>query len=83
MGMSEQSVRKILHAVLKFHPYKMMVVQELNQRDWFNHSDSCQAILQNVPANDVVLSSDEANFHLSGWSTSRIFGIGRKTTLDT
>jgi hypothetical protein len=43
----------------------MMVVQELNQRDWVNRSDSCQAILQNVPANDV-LSSDEAHFHLSG-----------------
>jgi hypothetical protein len=44
----------------------MMVVQELNQRDWVNRSDSCQAILQNVPANDVVFSSDEAHFHLSG-----------------
>jgi hypothetical protein len=66
MGMSEWSVRIILHTVLKFHPYKMLVVQELNQCDWVNHSDSCQAILQNVPANDVVLSCDEANFHLSG-----------------
>jgi hypothetical protein len=65
MGMLEQSVRRILHADLKFHPYKM-VVQELNQHDWVNHSVSCQAILQNVPANDVVLSSDEAHFHLSG-----------------
>jgi hypothetical protein len=43
----------------------MMVVQELNQRDWVNRSDSCQAILQNVPAN-YVLFSDEAHFHLSG-----------------
>jgi hypothetical protein len=37
----------------------MMVVQELNQRDWVSRSDSCQAVLQNVPANDDVLSSDE------------------------
>jgi hypothetical protein len=44
MGMSERSVRRISHADLKFHPYKMMVVQELNQRDWVNRSDSCQAI---------------------------------------
>jgi hypothetical protein len=44
----------------------MMVVQELNQRNWVNSSDSCQAILQNVPANDAVLSSDEAHLHLSG-----------------
>jgi hypothetical protein len=66
MGMLEQSVRRILHAGLKFHPYKMMVVQKLNQRDWVNRSDSCQAILQNVPANDDVLSSHKAHFHLSG-----------------
>jgi hypothetical protein len=66
MGMSERRLRIILHADLKFHPYKMMVVQELNQRDWVNCSDSCQAILKNVPANDIVLSSDEAHFHLSG-----------------
>jgi hypothetical protein len=42
----------------------MMVVQELNQCDWVTRSDSCQAILQHVPANGV-LSSDEAHFHLS------------------
>jgi hypothetical protein len=65
MGMLERSVRRILHADLKFHPYKMLVVQELNQRNWVNCSDSCQAILKNVPVNDV-LSSDEAHFHLSG-----------------
>jgi hypothetical protein len=55
MGMSERSVRRILHADLKLHPYKMMVVQELNQRDWVNRSDSCQAILQNVPAKCFAL----------------------------
>jgi hypothetical protein len=65
MGMLQWSVRRILLADRKFHPYKMMVVQELNQRDQVNHSDSCQAILHNVPANDV-LSSDKAHFHLSG-----------------
>jgi hypothetical protein len=44
----------------------MMVVQELNQCNWVNHSDFCQAILQNVPVNDDALSSDEAHFYLSG-----------------
>jgi hypothetical protein len=51
----------------------MMVVQELNQRDWVNRSDSCQAILQSVPANDVVLASDEAHFHLSGYVNKQNF----------
>jgi hypothetical protein len=60
----------------------MMVVQELNQRDWVNCSDSSQAILQNVPANDVVLSNDKLTFICQDASRSKIFGIGRKTTLD-
>jgi hypothetical protein len=29
LGISERSVRRVLQADLKFHPYKMMVVQEL------------------------------------------------------
>jgi hypothetical protein len=53
----------------------MMVVQELNQRDWVNRSDSCHALLQNVSAKKLTFICQDA-------STSRIFGIGWKTTLD-
>ncbi|PSN37686.1 hypothetical protein C0J52_22004 [Blattella germanica] len=34
IGISDRSVRKTLHFDLKFHPYKMMVAQELSHRDW-------------------------------------------------
>jgi hypothetical protein len=60
----------------------MMVVQELNQRDWVNRSDSCQAILQNVPAMMMCSPATKLTFICQDASGSRIFGIRRKTTLD-
>ena len=34
LGISDRTVRRILHADLRMHPYKMMVAQELNVTDW-------------------------------------------------
>ena len=34
LGVSDHSVRRTLHLDLKFHPYKIMMVQELQERDW-------------------------------------------------
>ena len=33
MSISNRSLRRILHAELKLHPYKMMFAQELSERD--------------------------------------------------
>jgi len=33
--LADRSVRRILHDDLHFHPYKMAIVQELSERDWF------------------------------------------------
>ncbi|GBM92802.1 hypothetical protein AVEN_182694-1 [Araneus ventricosus] len=66
MGISDLNVRRILHLDLKFHPYKMMMVQEIKDRDWANRSASSEAILQNVPRDVTLLSGDEAHFHFSG-----------------
>ena len=33
---------------LKFHPYKIMVVQELHQYDYLAHASCCEEILQKV-----------------------------------
>ena len=43
-----------------------MVVQELHECDWENRMACCEDILQNIPANAVLLTSEEAHFHLSG-----------------
>lgn len=37
----------------------MMIGQELCERDWENY------ILENVPPNAVLITSDEAHFHLA------------------
>jgi hypothetical protein len=66
LGISDRSVRRILLTDLKYHPYKMMIVQELRECDWLSRQASCEAILENVPADADVLSSYEAYFHLSG-----------------
>ena len=60
LQISDRSVRRI------FHPYKMVVVQQLCERDYANRVRSCANILENVPENPPVLFSDEAHFHFSG-----------------
>ena len=65
LGISSQSLRRILHANLKLHPYKMMLAQELSERDHANRRAISAEILEQVPAATVLLSSDEAHFHIS------------------
>lgn len=66
LRLSDRTVRRILHLDLKFHPYKMMVVQELHEHDYQTRVSCCEDILRNVAASAVLITSDEAHFHLSG-----------------
>jgi hypothetical protein len=66
LGISSWSLRRILHADLKLHPYKMMLAEELSERDHTNRKTISAEILEQVPAAAVLLSSDEAYFHISG-----------------
>ena len=60
LGVSDHSVRRILHLDLKFHPYKIMMVQELQERDWHERQEACKRMLANVPLGRL-LYSDEAH----------------------
>ena len=73
LSLSLRSVRRILHLDLKFHPYKLMVVQELLDRDHEIRVTCCQDILEHVPANAALITSDEAHFHLSGYVNKQNF----------
>jgi transposase len=64
--LSDRSVWRILHRDLKLHPYKIVIAQELIERDCESHTTSCRELLQNVPCTTVLLFMDEAHFHLSG-----------------
>lgn len=66
LRVSDRSVRRILHRDLKMHPYKIMLVQELSERDFEVRMTLCQDMLRHVQREDVVIFSDEAHFHLSG-----------------
>ena len=66
LGISNRSVRRILHQDLHFHPYKMVVVQEVTQQDWINRVEACQHLIERLPEDAVVFFSDEAHFHISG-----------------
>lgn len=65
VGLSTRSVRRILHDELKFHPYKLAVVQELIPRDFVARENACEALLA-MPQGALVFFSDEAHFHLTG-----------------
>ncbi|KAG8290344.1 hypothetical protein J6590_084419 [Homalodisca vitripennis] len=56
--MSDRSVRRILHMDLHFHPYKMVVVQKLPQRDWQSRMEAWKITLESLPPDAVVFFSD-------------------------
>ena len=72
LGVSDRSVRRILHLDLKFHPYKIMMVQELQERDWHERQAAYERMLANVPPGRL-LCSDEAHLHLSGFVNKQNF----------
>ena len=49
LGLSDRSVRRILHYDLHFHPYKMAIVQELSERDFNCRRNACEVLLEVVP----------------------------------
>ena len=55
---------------LNFHPYKIAIVQELNDRDMANRRISSEQLLEMLNDDGVIstlLMIDEAHFHLSGY----------------
>ena len=48
LRLSNTTVRRILHLDLKFHPYKMGIVQKLHAQDWSNPVNCCQRIPANM-----------------------------------
>ena len=46
LRISHRTVRRILHLDLKFHPYQMMIVQELHERYYDIRVSCCEDILR-------------------------------------
>jgi hypothetical protein len=68
LQISNRTVRRILHAELRFHPYKIMVVQKMNETDYPQRLNFAHTMLTLYEENEnmTLLMSDEAHFHLEG-----------------
>jgi hypothetical protein len=77
LGLSEASIRRILHKDLHFYPYKIQVTHALHERDYVNRVNFCQTFLQLINQNQNLLNnllmSDEAHVHLSGFVNKQNF----------
>ena len=65
--MSDTTVWRILHEDLNFHPYRLMLVQELKQKDFGRRTTFTEIMLQMFEEDPelVILTSDEAHFNLN------------------
>uniref|UniRef100_A0A0K8SNK3 Uncharacterized protein n=1 Tax=Lygus hesperus TaxID=30085 RepID=A0A0K8SNK3_LYGHE len=66
LRMSYSSVRRILKT-LTFHPHKIAITQQLMPRDYVIRMEFAQTMLEMLAEDIVILTSDEAHFHLSGF----------------
>lgn len=77
LGMSTRSVRRMLRLDLHFHPYKLQVVQALNDTDFAGRRQFCETLLRMIEGDDEFVHnlwmSDEAHFHLSGYVNKQNF----------
>ncbi|KAJ4446169.1 hypothetical protein ANN_12862 [Periplaneta americana] len=75
LGLSNTSIRRILHKNLHVHPYKIQVVQTLKDADKVNRMIFCQKCLDinvnllfcKIHKIHNMLMSDEAHFHIYGY----------------
>jgi len=70
IGLSDHSVRRILHKDLNFHPYKIATVQELRDCDKAKRRISSELLLEMLNDDgfiNTVLMIDKAHLHLSGY----------------
>ena len=68
LQISNRTVRRILHDELRFHSYKLMVVQQMNETDYPQQLNFARTMLTLLEENENIMSfmSDEAHFHLNG-----------------
>lgn len=75
LRLSDRTVRRILHQDLHFHPYKMVVAQELSERDWNNRVAACENMVENLPREATFLVMRHI-FTCLAPSTSKTSGTG-------
>ncbi|GJQ70991.1 hypothetical protein Trydic_g904 [Trypoxylus dichotomus] len=77
LGTSNSDLRRMIHDDLKLHSYKMLLHQELSERGLVNNRTVSAEMFEQVLADPIVPSSDEAHFHLRG-GVNKHNWLGRK-----
>lgn len=76
LGIARRSLQRILNE-LHFHPYKLQIVQQMQERDPVSRIEFSQQILGKINEDANFLCnlwiSDEAHFHLSGFVNKQNF----------
>lgn len=71
LRLSNRTVKRMLHDDLHHHPYKIQVVQALNENDYVSRRRFCEQFLALINENEDIVHnlwmSDEAYFHLPGY----------------
>ena len=62
-----------MHSNLKFRPHELVIAQELLEREHKTRVACCEDILENIPANAVLINSDEDHFHQTGFNDKQNF----------
>ena len=75
LNLSQSTVRRILKEDLKFHPYKLVITQQLLEGDYNQRKLFCEQmqLVFNDNDNITLFTSDEAHFHLNGFVNRQNF----------
>lgn len=70
-NVTKSTVERVLKRDLKFHPYKIQIVQKINENDHNLSKSFCQTIIERFRTLNTVFRSDEAHFHLNGYGNKQ------------
>lgn len=65
LRLSDRVIGRILFRHLEIHPYKIVIAQELSERDFGTPITLCQDLIRSVHSTDGLMFSDETRFHFS------------------
>lgn len=62
----KSTVHRIIRKDMHFHPYKIVITQELKPQDPANRSEFCRIMREDFNGCNNIWFSDESNFHING-----------------
>lgn len=76
LGIARSTLHEIIKKKLKFHPYKIQIIQKLNENDYQTRLTYAERMLATFSTDTRlrnIFFSDEAHFHLGGYVNKQNF----------